>query len=284
MIKRVIEKWKQYKYRFVPWIALNLKDRSIRAVPSKSSDEVIPKIEALQFLETLFQAFDASEKYDNKKYKVKGHNGQDSSRLYTDKSRISLRNVSVMSDVAGFTIGRKVSGLAHGGTGVFVTSGTVPVHTVVAMYPGTLYYNYEPILLQSINNPFIFRCLDGLLIDGNDQGISKYLYRSCSNRDRVGPYLMCDRSWLSAHPNNPLAIGQYVNNQSKRHSANVAYQEIIVPKDFPFSLKKYIPNLYYSASIDNPEEIRLTRLVVLVSTRTIECGEELFSTYFTVVY
>ena len=42
---------------------------------------------------------------------------------------------------------------------------------------GTVYQKYEPIFFQSIGNPFIFRCLDGVLIDGNDKGISKVVYR-----------------------------------------------------------------------------------------------------------
>ena len=43
--------------------------------------------------------------------------------------------------------------------------------------PGTIYWPYEPILFQSIGNPFIFRCIDGILIDGNDKGLSKIIYR-----------------------------------------------------------------------------------------------------------
>lgn len=42
---------------------------------------------------------------------------------------------------------------------------------------GTVYQKCEPIFFQSIGNPFIFRCLDGVLIDGNDKGISKVVYR-----------------------------------------------------------------------------------------------------------
>lgn len=42
---------------------------------------------------------------------------------------------------------------------------------------GTVYQKYEPIFFQSIGNPFIFRCLDGVLIDGNDKGISKVVFR-----------------------------------------------------------------------------------------------------------
>lgn len=31
----------------------------------------------------------------------------------------------------------------------------------------------------------------------------------------MGPYSVCDVSWLSKFPLNPLAVGQYVNNHNK---------------------------------------------------------------------
>lgn len=39
-------------------------------------------------------------------------------------------------------------------------------------------------------------------------------FRSCSRRDQLGPFQMSDESWLTASPQNPLAVGQYVNNCS----------------------------------------------------------------------
>lgn len=39
-------------------------------------------------------------------------------------------------------------------------------------------------------------------------------FRSCSRRDQLGPFQMSDVSWLTAAPQNPLAVGQYVNNCS----------------------------------------------------------------------
>ncbi|ESO88293.1 hypothetical protein LOTGIDRAFT_126320 [Lottia gigantea] len=273
MLKRLIEKWKQYRYRLVPWIALNMNERTIRAVPTKTADAIIPQSEAIGSLEKIFQAFEESTY-------VKQSKEQSPSHL----EKVHHQSLGVLQNTFGFTVERRPSNLIGGGVGVFVTTGEVPPNTVVALYPGTLYYNYEPILLQSLSNPFIFRCIDGLLIDGNDKRISKYIYKSCSNRDRIGPYLICDTSWLTPFPVNPLNIGQYVNNQSKAHEANVAYQEVDIPQDFPFHLRKYIPNIYYGANLDSMDVNRLTRVVILVSTRTITSGEELFSTYFTVLY
>ncbi|KAM3938242.1 SET domain-containing protein 9 isoform 2-T2 [Leptodactylus fuscus] len=143
---------------------------------------------------------------------------------------------------------------------------------------GAVYHNHEPVFFQSIGNPFIFRCIDGILIDGNDKGISKSVYRSCSRRDQLGPLKMCDCTWLTSSPYNPLAVGQYVNNCSNERAANVCYQEFDVPESFPVELRQYIPNICYSHDVEGP-----LRCVVLVALRDIQCGEELFSNYFTVV-
>lgn len=39
-------------------------------------------------------------------------------------------------------------------------------------------------------------------------------FRSCSKRDQIGPLKMCDAFWLTTAMQNPLAVGQYVNNCS----------------------------------------------------------------------
>ena len=36
---------------------------------------------------------------------------------------------------------------------------------------------HEPLLLQSLGNPFIFRCVDGVMIDGNHRGLSRWIYK-----------------------------------------------------------------------------------------------------------
>ncbi|XP_071117971.1 SET domain-containing protein 9-like [Haliotis cracherodii] len=273
MIKSVVNKWKQYKYRFVPWIALNLKDRSVRAVPKGTDDAIISNKAVNNFLKAFFINL-----HDKEKSHVK-----DEHTVFRDGHTVFKENLDIMMKELGFVTERGCSLLEGGGQGVFVTRGTVPAGTIVSMYPGAVYEQYEPIFFQSLGNPFIFRCIDGVLIDGNDKNLSKFIYKSCHGRDRMGPILSCDSTWLTEYPHNPLAVGQYVNNQSTKFPANVAYQEFDIPSDFPFRLRKYIPNVHFSASIDSTTLNRLMRVVVLVSTRDIQCGEELFSTYFTVV-
>ncbi|KFP73522.1 SET domain-containing protein 9, partial [Acanthisitta chloris] len=184
----------------------------------------------------------------------------------------------VLFNTLGFSVSRDRSSLVSAGTGVFVTKGFVPRGTVVSMYPGTVYRKHEPIFFQSLGNPFIFRCIDGILIDGNDKGLSRSVYRSCSRRDQLGPFHMSDESWLTAAPQNPLAVGQYVNNCSHEKAANVCYQEFDVPGHFPVELKQYLPNIVYSHDTESH-----LRCVVLVTLRDIKQGEELFSNYYTVV-
>ncbi|KAM6293883.1 LOW QUALITY PROTEIN: SET domain-containing protein 9-like [Aegotheles albertisi] len=113
----------------------------------------------------------------------------------------------------GFSITDQ-SSLVSAGTGVFVTKGFVPKGMVVSMYHNTVYRKHEPIFFQSLGNPFIFRCIDDILIDRNDKGLSRSVCRSCSRRDQLGPFQKSNVSWLTAALQNPLVMGQYVNSCS----------------------------------------------------------------------
>nr|XP_045596485.1 SET domain-containing protein 9-like [Procambarus clarkii] len=193
-----------------------------------------------------------------------------------------------MEETYGFHIYRAPSCL--GGTGVFVMTNresdvAVQRGQLVALYPGAIYLPFQPIFIQSINNPFIFRCIDGILVDGHDKRISKYLFRSCVNRDRVGSFPIADTTWLTDYPANPLNVGQYVNNQSTGHPSNVAYQEITLqPGDIPLQERQYLPNMWYSLPQGTPVADIPLRTVTLVATRDILAGEELFSDYFTIIH
>ena len=80
---------------------------------------------------------------------------------------------------------------------------------------------------------------------------------------------------------NPLAVGQFVNNQTRDCPANVAYQEVNIPLSFPVHLMRWTPNINYGPRSEHSRNF--VRAVALVSTREINMGEELFSAYFTVV-
>ncbi|KAL1267119.1 hypothetical protein QQF64_002794 [Cirrhinus molitorella] len=273
-------RWKSYRHRFVPWIALNLQknERTLRQVKDRSQDKLVEDEEVFGSLVRLFTEL---LKNDLK-------NQSEQLRLLPQSKLNTYTNVqnethddpcAVMMNTLGFGIERKRSSLQLAGTGVFVTRGRAPKGSIVAMYPGTIYQADEPIFFQSIKNPFVFRCIDGVLIDGNDRAISKTVYRSCSGRDRFGPFPLSDCSWLTSDPMNPLAVGQYINNCSNEKAANVCYQEYDVPDEFPLELRQYLPNVNYRADNQRP-----LRCVVLVSLRDINCGEELFSNYYTIVH
>lgn len=105
-----------------------------------------------------------------------------------------------MERVLGYTVQLRKSNIPEAGTGVFVSKGMVTTGSIVALYhrssmsdgnyfkrciefilhissTGTVYRVMEPLLLQSIVNPFIFRCIDGLHIDGKDRGISRKIFK-----------------------------------------------------------------------------------------------------------
>lgn len=46
------------------------------------------------------------------------------------------RNLKILEKNLGFTVERRLSQIEGGGTGVFVTSGTIPPYTIAALYPG----------------------------------------------------------------------------------------------------------------------------------------------------
>ncbi|XP_013881209.1 SET domain-containing protein 9 [Austrofundulus limnaeus] len=275
-LERFQKVWKSYRHRFVPWVVFNLSknEKTLRQVTERAKDQLVPDEHVSRSLLKLFRALhrnrahqgELREAHVNPVPTFLGKEEQDGGR-------------DLIFQSLGFCIDRKPSSLPSAGTGVFVTRGCVPRGATVAMYPGTIYQPYEPILLQSICNPFVFRCIDGVLVDGNDKGISKMVFRSCSGRDRIGPFVTSDTTWLTDTPRNPLAVGQYVNNCTDDRPANVCYQEFDIPDSFPIELRQFLPNVNYSQETKRP-----LRCVVLVSLREVRAGEELFSNYYTIVH
>ncbi|KAM4809351.1 SET domain-containing protein 9 isoform 2-T2 [Rhinophrynus dorsalis] len=291
LFRALLDRWRSYKYRFVPWVALNLarNRRTMRYVSEGSSDKMISDADVCTELVKVFRAIfiqDFSRQIEllnllpesTKSIYLSSLASNHIHSGYSNERDNHWRADEVLHRTVGFCTNRAPSSLTSAGIGVFVSKGFVPKGSVVSMYPGTVYQKYEPIFFQSISNPFIFRCIDGILIDGNDKGISKSVYRSCSRRDQLGPLKMCDNTWLTSLPHNPLAVGQYVNNCSNERAANVCYQEFDVPECFPVELRQYLPNVNYSHDSEGA-----VRCVVLVALRDIHCGEELFSNYFTLV-
>ena len=249
-VRRCIESWKVYRYRFVPWMKLNVSPQKMMACVK---NKVVTDQEAiLQLIEVLTKL-----------------NGV----VQSDPSK-------VLKSISGFQLIRKRSQIKDAGVGVFIAEGKALKGQIVAVYPGTVYFPSDFIFFQSLSNKFIFRCVDNLHIDAKNSGISKFIYKSCSHRDRVGPHPASDMSWLNSSDKEltcPLNIGQFVNNKPKDHVANVQYQELNIMHDFPLELRKFIPNV----NVNGLHSASFVRTVVLVALTDIYAGEELFSDYFT---
>lgn len=248
VIKLLSERWNSYKYRFVPWMRLKLPSQTTTRVTDVNSDKVISDAEVLSQLKCLFKSFD---------------NVTGSGSKFVPH-RLEVRESSIKG----------------AGLGVYLASCDLPKGMVAALYPGTVYLPYESIFFQSVSNQYIFKCSDGMHIDGNNRGLSKMVYRSCEGRDRLSPQPVADLSWIeSLDPVVCINVGQFVNNRSRSKLANVCYQEFDFPVDFDRHLRKYIPNVFYKGG-----NLHLgMRTVVLVTTRDLLQGEELLSTYYTVI-
>jgi len=265
MFKSFYKNIQSYKYRSVPWLLWNWKKRPIKQISLVENSQLSKQEDV--YLKTLKSFF---------------------SKL----SIVDAQNESVhdlMLQELGFFIERRQSNIKDGGRGVFVTDGVIHEGEMVALYPGTVYYPMEPVFFQSLFNPFILKCVDGVLIDGNNRGISKIIFRSCKTRDQIGSYSLCDTTWLTNTLVNPLSVGQYVNNETLKYPANVVYQELDIPASFGVSNMKYIPNINYNTPVFLQQEdididsVILIRTVILRALRDISKDEELFSTYHTEV-
>ena len=143
-------------------------------------------------------------------------------------------------------------------------------------------------LACNLTQPTSPRLTDGTLIDGNDSKLSRILFTSVHGRDRVGLSPLCDLSWLRdrktglRRPVNPLNIGQIVNNaDGKAATANVAYHELNLDLgEMDHRLRLFLPNIRYESLGVNSGTLRLAPLI---ATRDVEAGEELFSSYFSMV-
>ncbi|XP_023392969.1 SET domain-containing protein 9 isoform X2 [Pteropus medius] len=275
LLRGLWQRWRRYKYRFVPWIALNLghNPRTLRYVPEESKDKVISDEDVLGTLLKVFQALFIND--FNKQSDILTMLPEPVKSKYQDLLSVQHPRVKLLEYRHHQQSIFKPEEILYKTLGFSVAQAT---SSLISAGKGTVYQKYEPIFFQSIGNPFIFRCLDGVLIDGNDKGISKVVFRSCNGRDRLGPLKMSDSTWLTSEFHNPLAVGQYVNNCSNDRPANVCYQEFDVPAVFPIELKQYLPNIAYSFDKESP-----LRCVVLVALRDIKQGEELFSNYYTIV-
>lgn len=259
MLAQCLKKWKSYKYRFVPWLIFNFKNRSVQREVKQYQDDILNHD---SLVDSVFEVLSL----------LSGH----LSPFESPQKQHERANQLLLSRL-GFELRRQRSAVPGAGRGVVVRRGVVPAGAVCAWYPGTVYLPGDPLLLASLGNQFVFGCADGVHVDGRGGGLSGLLFGSCAGRDHMGPYPAADRSWRTELPTNPLAVGQFVNNHSPEFPSNVCYHEVDLPA-VPYPLRRHLPYAWYRARVPPP-----LRAVLLVAQRDITAGEELFSNYFTLV-
>ena len=126
LTRRLSRAWSSYKYRFVPWIALNLNEKTAVKVEQSdiySQDELVA---------SLVITLSALEQYTSLREDL---------TLYD--SLHAANQVSLLNEV-GFSVSRRQSSIPGAGTGVFIQRG--------AVNKGDLNKNYKDLLKRSILN------------------------------------------------------------------------------------------------------------------------------------
>ena len=126
LTRRLSRAWNSYKYRFVPWIALNLNEKT--AVKVEQSDIYSQE----ELVESLVITLSALEQYTSLREDL---------TLYD--SLHAANQVSLLNEV-GFSVSRRQSSIPGAGTGVFIQRG--------AVNKGDLNKNYKLLLKRSILN------------------------------------------------------------------------------------------------------------------------------------
>ena len=120
MTRRLSRAWSSYKYRFVPWIALNLNEKTAVKVEQSdiySQDELVA---------SLVITLSSLEQYTS---------WREDLTLYD--SLHAANQVSLLNEV-GFSVSRRQSSIPGAGTGVFIQRG--------AVNKGDLNKNYKDLL------------------------------------------------------------------------------------------------------------------------------------------
>jgi len=125
-------RWANYKYRFTPWIALNLDREAVKLDFELASSQVL--------LQQLHQMFEALHHYTALR---------DDLMLYDE---LHQRNQERVLECFGYCLSRCPSSLPGAGSGVKLIQGKISKGSLTCLYPGTVYQPHQPILLQSFGN------------------------------------------------------------------------------------------------------------------------------------
>ena len=171
-LKRI---WKNYKFRFTPWIAYNFLDKAEKPKTSKVIDEETLSEDLVNLL----------GQFKVVPYKIVFKNSKGREKSFAHSH---VENSKVLLVQEGFQLVLKSSSISGAGRGVFVKEGKIKAGQIACLYPGLIYQPHHPILLASVRNAYIFRCADATLIDGKSKGLSAVMYKSVHGRERMNGF------------------------------------------------------------------------------------------------
>ncbi|XP_070269898.1 SET domain-containing protein 9-like [Myotis yumanensis] len=146
--------WHHYRYRFLPWIALNLNHnpRTLRYVPDEFKDKVISNEDVLGTLLHVFQALflnDFHPQLDILTVLPEPVQSKYQDLLSVQHPRVNVlehrhhqQNIfkpeEILYKTLGFSVAQATSSLVSAGKGVFITKGLAPKGATVSMYPDSV--------------------------------------------------------------------------------------------------------------------------------------------------
>ena len=139
--EKISRQWAEYKYRFVPWIAINMRKQLVRKRSKGAEKYIRSHDEYVASLDSLLRQFHRPDSNPWMLYR-------DSMERRDLIRSLHAKNKAVLEREWGFCASVATSHLANAGNGVILSRGRVRRGQIVALYPGTLYMPYQPILFQ----------------------------------------------------------------------------------------------------------------------------------------
>lgn len=177
------------------------------------------------------------------------------------------------SSQAPFLLIKKSSSIQGAGDGIFLQGSVPSSGQVVSIYSGVSYLPLDILTVYSqvfVNNDYLISRFDGIILDGNTSGISQKVFESCAARAKVDKLThgMCSSANL-----NSFAKAQFINHSSPQQ-INLFPIQYDFPLSFHSSLRPFIPCVPFQKNSQ-----LLAQTLVMISTRPIQNGEELFFNY-----
>jgi hypothetical protein len=185
---------------------------------------------------------------------------------------------AIIRHPGGFDLQVRKSMIDHpeSGYGVF-HEGEEPVlpGTILALYPGTVYFPDN--LTQEIihENEYMISRYDDTVIDGRSWARKNEI----ATRDSIQLELVGIKTASLERFRNPFGIGNYINHPAPGQEPNVMSYSYDFPAEFPEDLKPFIPNEYHKAPSGLLKRSNVVmHSVLLIAKRKIQ-NEEILLNY-----